>query len=138
MINWIPTSKRADQCVNTTTYNFVNNTSPYYLDEHFEFAPNSRTDIKNNFSKLTNPFRKTNMMEKIVYCIGPPIWNSLPDSILKVNSLNTFKHIFKKHYLIWIINNVYMYIFVSIFVYVCVSIGVCIYIHMVYVSLLFR
>ena len=29
LINWLPTSKRVDQCINTTTYNFVNNTSPY-------------------------------------------------------------------------------------------------------------
>ena len=33
LINWVPTSKPVDQCINTITYNFVNNTCPYYLNE---------------------------------------------------------------------------------------------------------
>ena len=39
LINWLPTSKRVDQCINTIAYNLVNKTSPYYLHEIFEFAP---------------------------------------------------------------------------------------------------
>ena len=39
LINWLPTSKRVDQYINTITYNFVNNTYPYYLNEIFEFGP---------------------------------------------------------------------------------------------------
>ena len=31
LINWLPTSKRVDQYINTIIYNFVNNTCPYYL-----------------------------------------------------------------------------------------------------------
>ena len=38
LINWSPTSKRVDQCINAITYNFVNNTCLYYLIEIFEFA----------------------------------------------------------------------------------------------------
>ena len=57
LINWLPTSKRVDQCKNTTTYNFTNNTYPYYLNEVFEFAPHCRIDTRNNFTKLKNPFR---------------------------------------------------------------------------------
>ena len=99
LINWLPTSKRVDQCINTITYNFVNNTCPYYLNEIFEFAPYCRIGTRNNFSKLKNPFRKTNMGQKAISYIGPSIWNSLPDSIKRANSLNTFKHNVKKHYL---------------------------------------
>ena len=56
LITWLPTSKRVHQCINTITYNFVNKTCPYYLNEIFEFAPHCRIDTRNNFPKLKNPF----------------------------------------------------------------------------------
>ena len=99
LINWLPTSKRVDQCINTITYNFVNNTCPYYLNDIFEFAPHCSIGTRNNFSKLKNHFRETNMGQKAISYIGTSIWNSLPDSIKRANSLNTFKHDVKKHYL---------------------------------------
>ena len=93
--------KLADKDVHEShkRFNFVNNTCPYYLNEIFEFAPHCRIGTRNNFSKLKNPFRKTNMGQKAISYIGPSIWNSLPDSIKRANSLNTFKHNVKKHYL---------------------------------------
>ena len=99
LINWLPTSERVDQCINNITYNFVNNTCPYYLNEIFEFAPKCGIGTRNNFSKLKNPFHKTNMRQKAIYYIVPPIWNSLPDLMKRANSLNTFKPNVKKHYL---------------------------------------
>ena len=42
LINWLPTSKSVDQCINAITYNFVNNTCPYYLNETFEFASDKK------------------------------------------------------------------------------------------------
>ena len=66
---------------------------------------------------ILNSFRKTNMGQKTVSYIGPSTWNTVLDSIKKVNSLNTFKHNVKNHHLTWIINNLYMWIRVSIFVY---------------------
>ena len=82
LINWLPTSKRVDQCINTITNNIVNSTYPYYLNEIFKFAPHCRIGTKDNFSKLKNPFRKTNMGQKAISYIGSSIWNSLPDSIM--------------------------------------------------------
>ena len=35
LINWFPTSKRVDQCINTIIFKFVNNTCPYCLKEIF-------------------------------------------------------------------------------------------------------
>ena len=64
LIKWLPTSKRIGQCMKNITYNFVNNTCPYYLSEVFEFAPHCKIDKRNNFSKLENTFRKTNMEQK--------------------------------------------------------------------------
>ena len=64
LINWLPTSKRVDQCINTITFKFVNNTCPYYLKEMFEFAPHCRIDTRNKFPKLKIPFGKTNPFRK--------------------------------------------------------------------------
>ena len=128
-IKWLPTSKRVDQCINTITYNFVNNTCPYYLNDIFEFAPHCSIGTRNNFSKLKNHFRETNMGQKAISYIGTSIWNSLPDSIKRANSLNTFKHDVKKHYLTWITSNVFMWICVSVFIYMFKCPWVCVYIH---------
>ena len=132
LINWLPSSKRVRQCINTITYNFVNNTCPYYLNKIFAFAPNCRIGTRINFFKLKNPFRKRNMGQKTITYIGPFIWNSLPDSTKKANNLNTFKHNVKKHYLTWITHNVFMWTCVSVFTYVCMSVGVYIYMHIYY------
>ena len=50
LINWLSISKRVDQCINTITYNFINNSYPYYLNETFEFSPHFRIDARTNFS----------------------------------------------------------------------------------------
>ena len=42
LINWLPTSNRVDQWINTITYNFVNNSCPYDLNEMFEFSPHRK------------------------------------------------------------------------------------------------
>ena len=69
--NWLPTSKRVDQCMNTITYNFVNNTCPYDLNEIFEFPLHCRTGTRNNFSRFTNPFCKTNTGQKKFLTLVP-------------------------------------------------------------------
>ena len=55
-----------DQCINTITFKFVNDTCPYYLKEIFEFAPHCRIDTRNKFAKLKIPFRETNMGRKAI------------------------------------------------------------------------
>ena len=46
LINWLTTSKRVNQCINSITYNFVNNTCPHGLNEIFEFNPHLRIGTK--------------------------------------------------------------------------------------------
>ena len=65
LMNWLPTSKRVNQCMNTITFKFVNNTCPYYLKEIFEFTPHCRIDTRIKFAKLKIPFRMANMGQKI-------------------------------------------------------------------------
>ena len=66
LIIWLTTSKRVDQCRNTITFKFINNTCPYYLSEIFEFSSHYWICIKTNFSKL-------NMGQKTISYIGPSI-----------------------------------------------------------------
>ena len=49
------------------------------------------------------------------------------ERVKTASSFNTFKDNVKKHYLTWIIHNVYMWIRVSASIYVCMSLSVCIY-----------
>ena len=88
-INWLPASKRVNLCINTIILKFANNACPYYLKEIFEFAPHCRIDTRNKFAKLKIPFHKTNMGQKAISLVGPSLWNSLPELILKMNNLNT-------------------------------------------------
>ena len=55
LINWLATSKKVHQCINTITYNFFKNKCPYYMNQIFEFVPHCRIGTSNNFSKLKNP-----------------------------------------------------------------------------------
>ena len=83
LINWLTTSKRAEQCINTITLKFVNNTCPYYLKDISEFAPPCRIDTRNKFAKLKIPFWETNMEQKTISFIGLSLLNSLPRLIKK-------------------------------------------------------
>ena len=76
-INWLPTSKRVNQCINTITFKFVNNDCPYYLKEIFEFGPHCRINTRNKFEKLKIFFRKTNMRQKPISFVSSSLWNSL-------------------------------------------------------------
>ena len=88
LINWLPTSKRVDQCINIITFKFVNNTCHYYLKESFEFAPHCRIDARNKFAKLKIPFRNTNMGQKAISFVSPSLWNCLAELIKKMDNLN--------------------------------------------------
>ena len=97
LINWLPISKRVDQCINTIAFKFVNNACPYYLKEIFELALHCKVDTRNKFAKLKILFRKSNMGQKAISFAGPSLWKSLPELIKKTDNLNTFKHNVKNY-----------------------------------------
>ena len=73
LINWLPTSKRIDHCVNNITCKFVSNTCAYPLKKIFEFTPHCGIDTTNKFAKLKIPFCKTNMAQKAISFVGPSL-----------------------------------------------------------------
>ena len=50
----------------------------------------------------------------------------MPDSVKNANSLNTFKHHVKKHYLTWM---TYVYMCICVYVCICLSVCGCVYIY---------
>ena len=55
-LNWLPVFNRLEQCVVSIVLKFINGSCPHYLNEVFEFAPESNISLRNNFLKLKRPF----------------------------------------------------------------------------------
>ena len=79
---------------------FVSNAYPHYLNGVYEYAAQCRIESKSNFAKLKVSFWNTNMGQNGLSYIGLSLWNNLPGSLKKKNTiLNTFKHNLKKKYI---------------------------------------
>ena len=103
-LNWLPISDRINQCILSTTFKFVNDMGPNYLNEVFQWAAESNRTLRNDYLKLKHPFRKTTAGQNSLSFLGPSKWNKLPESTKKCNNINTFKHNLKKLYLAQLAN----------------------------------
>ena len=74
-LNWVPVSYTINQCVLLTTFKFVNDIGPNYLNEVFHWATGSNRTLTNDYCKSKHSFHKTTAcqiffrslkMEKIV------------------------------------------------------------------------
>ena len=72
-INWLPTSKKVNQCISTITIKSFDNACSLHLKEVLEFAPHCRIDTTNTFSKLKIPFCNTNMGQKAIAFVVPSL-----------------------------------------------------------------
>ena len=97
-LNWLPVTTRFEQCVISITFKFINGNCPYYLNGFFEFAPEGSISLRSNFLKLKQPFWNTNAGQKALSFIGVSLWNQIPETLKKTESLNTFKHSLNKHF----------------------------------------
>ena len=48
-LNWLPVSDRINQCILLTTFKFVNDISPNYLNEVFQWAAESNRTLRNDY-----------------------------------------------------------------------------------------
>ena len=55
-LNWLPVITRFEQSVIAIALKFINGNSPYYLNEVFQFAPEGKISLRNDFLKLKLPF----------------------------------------------------------------------------------
>ena len=58
-LNFLPISDRINKCVISTTFKFVTDIGPNYLNEVFQWAAESNRTLRNDYRKLKHPFRKT-------------------------------------------------------------------------------
>ena len=98
-LNWLPTTERFNQCINSIVLKYVNNQCSNYLNEVFQTAPHNNTQTRESFLKLKCPFRKTNAGQMALSYIGPITWSKTPDTLKRTKNLKTFKHDLKEHYL---------------------------------------
>ena len=66
-LNWLPVFNRFEQCVVSIVFKFINDSCPHYLNEVFEFI---NISLRNNFLKLKQLFRNTNIGLKAISFIG--------------------------------------------------------------------
>ena len=65
-LNWLPISDRINECILSTTFKFVNDMGPIYLNEVFQWAAEINRTLRNNYLKLKHPFRKTTASQKLL------------------------------------------------------------------------
>ena len=69
--NWLPISDRINQCIFSTTFKFVNDMGPNYLNEVFQWTAESNRTLRNDFLKLKHPFCKTTAGQNSLSFLGP-------------------------------------------------------------------
>ena len=88
--NWLPISDRINQCVFSITFKFVNDISPTYLNEMFQWATECNGSLRNDCRKLKQPFTKTIAGQNSLSFLGPSKRNKLLKFMEKLS--DTFKH----------------------------------------------
>ena len=88
----------------STTFKFVNDMGPNYLNEVFQWAAESNRTLRNDYLKLKHPFRKTTAGQNSLSFLGLSKWNQLPESTKSVITLILFEHNLKKFYLVQLAN----------------------------------
>ena len=128
LINWLPTSKRFDQYINAVTYNFVNETCPYFwmkfLNSHHIVGWTQ--EIASLNLKILLARQAWNKKQSFILV---PLFETACLTALKTRIVEILSNIMSESTMTWIINNVFMRICVSVFIYVCMSASVCIYTH---------
>ena len=65
----------------------------------FKTASQSNINIRQAYSRLIQPLRKTNMGLNSISYLAPSLWNKLPENIKHSSSLITFKHKVKEYFM---------------------------------------
>ena len=60
-LNWLLISNRINQYILSTTFKFVNDMGPNYLNEVFQWVAESNRTLRKDYLKLKHPFRKTTL-----------------------------------------------------------------------------
>ena len=96
-INWLPVERRYEQCICTLIYKYFHTDVPGYISDMFNanvIKYNTR-----NPNMLKRPPCKTSNGRKSLSYLGPKLWDDIPHQLKQKQTITSFKHDFKKHYL---------------------------------------
>ena len=82
-LNWLAIRDGINQCILSTTFKFVNDIGPNYLNEVFQWAVENNRTLRNDYLKLKHPFPKTTAGQNSHSSLGPTKWNKFPESTKK-------------------------------------------------------
>ena len=97
-LHWLPVRARVEYKLSTLAYKCLSSSAPSYLSDLLSPYTPTRTLRSQNAHLLTVPSYKLQTFGKKSFSVATPLlWNSLPLSLRKADSLATFKKHLKTH-----------------------------------------
>ena len=96
-INWLPVQERKNQRICVNVYKYFNQIAPTYMSDIF-IPQKILINTRNSMYRLKTQIRKSNMGQNSLSCLGPKLWNILPNEIKSSKNTNSFKHKMKDNY----------------------------------------
>jgi exonuclease III len=103
-LHWLPIQARIKYKLLITTWKIINGQAPDYLKSLIKLKTPSRLLRNNNTNLLDVDNNRVNSWGRRSFSnISPSLWNSLPETLRKIDNLMTFKkhlktHLFKLYY----------------------------------------
>ena len=98
-LNWFPVFERFNQCICSNAFKFFNENCPPYLYDLYKPSGQDQINTRSSVLKLKHPSWSTCSGQNTLSYLTPTIWNNLPTCLKLSNSLNSFKHGVKEHFL---------------------------------------
>ena len=83
------------QILATEIFKTLQNINPSYIKDIFQIS-NNRTSSRLKYNIKSQSFKKVKFGKKSLRILGPILWNSLPNNLKSISSINSFKSEIKK------------------------------------------
>ena len=93
-LHWLPIRARIEHKLLTMTYKCLKGEAPDYLSDLLSVIPESRRTLRssNTYKQLVVPrVKRKTFAARSFSIMAPSLWNELPDSLQKANSVENFK-----------------------------------------------
>jgi len=98
-LHWLPIQHRIKYKVAVLTFKSRSSaTAPTYLSRHIKAHVSERTLRSSAVPLLDKQFTRTDFARRAFHCSAPTVWNSLPETIISVDSLSVFKSRLKTYF----------------------------------------
>ena len=106
-LHWLPISARIEHKLLTITYKCLNGKAPDYLSDLLSVIPEPRRMLRlnNKYKQFVIPkVKRKTFAARSFSTMAPSLWNELPDSLYRANSVETFKAelktlLFRRYYM---------------------------------------